>query len=131
MMHWSEKYLAIPYKLHAHTLEGCDCYGLVYLVCKNEFNIELPLFDEEYNEQSDSAHILKLFDEHRDKWRKVDDVRTGDLVEFIGNGTKTHIGIMINDNEFLHNMMQGRASAIGDITCNRWNRKVSGIYRYE
>jgi cell wall-associated NlpC family hydrolase len=43
-IHWAAKYIGIPYKPCARGPEEVDCWGLVYLVYKTEFGIELPLY---------------------------------------------------------------------------------------
>lgn len=40
-----ERYLAIPYRKGGRTWDGCDCWGLVRLVLKEERGIILPSFD--------------------------------------------------------------------------------------
>lgn len=40
-----EKYLSIPYRAGGRDWSGCDCYGLVRLILKEEKGIELPLFE--------------------------------------------------------------------------------------
>ena len=43
------KYLRIPFKSGCRGFDGCDCGGLVWLIYKNELNIELPNWTELYS----------------------------------------------------------------------------------
>ncbi len=41
-----EQYFTIPFELGGRTHEGCDCYGLVRLVLKEQRGIILPSFSD-------------------------------------------------------------------------------------
>ena len=40
-----ERYLAIPYRKGGRSWDGCDCWGLVRLILKEEKGVVLPSFD--------------------------------------------------------------------------------------
>jgi cell wall-associated NlpC family hydrolase len=42
MLHWVHKYLAIPYRPGGRDRTGLDCWGLLKLVYREQFGIELP-----------------------------------------------------------------------------------------
>lgn len=42
---WVEPYLRIPFASHGWSKMGCHCWGLVVLVYKEKFGVDLPLFD--------------------------------------------------------------------------------------
>ena len=131
MAPWAEKYVGIPYLLHARSMRFCDCYGLVCLIYKQEFNIELPLFDEEYNKDSNSAHILGLFEDNLDRFTPVSRPVAGDLVYLLIGGLEKHVGVIVGDNMFVHNLCAGGSSTLAELYGSRWKRRLLGFYRYE
>ena len=131
MIEWAEKYVGIPYLLHSRSIENCDCYGLICLIYKNELNIELPLFDEFYNDNANDREILKLFEENRKKWKQVYDKKIGDIVYFVIAGLEKHVGLLVGDNCFIHNLRQGGSSTLANLNSPKWRRRIVGIYRYE
>lgn len=44
MRHWAVKYIGMPYSLGARGPKKVDCWGLLWLIYKNDFNIELPQY---------------------------------------------------------------------------------------
>lgn len=41
-MHWAAKYVGMPYEAGARGPEKVDCWGMVRLIYRNEFGIDLP-----------------------------------------------------------------------------------------
>lgn len=130
-MDWIDKYVNIPYKLHSRTMEYCDCYGLAWLIYKNEFGIELPKFDELYSENSDNEEILKLFESQVENWKKVSFPNIGDLIYLRSSVFKKHVGVFVGNNKFLHNTHKGATSTIADLKSIKWRNRIIGYYRYE
>ena len=46
IMHWTARYINIPYINKGREFSGADCWGLVRLVYKNELGIDLPTYGE-------------------------------------------------------------------------------------
>lgn len=60
MMSWAAKYIGILFVEHGRTREGCDCWGLLRLVYREEFGIELPGYDERNESIQEMAEIQGL-----------------------------------------------------------------------
>lgn len=43
-MHWAARYIGLPVVPGARGPKEVDCWGLLHLVYKNEFGVELPLY---------------------------------------------------------------------------------------
>lgn len=84
------KYMEIPYMYNGRDEKGCDCYGLVRLVLKNEKEIELPLF-ENIDNLNEFRRCLNLFKP------SINPVNF-DIVLMKGSTQYiTHLGILIDD----------------------------------
>lgn len=131
MIEWAKKYVGIPYKLNKRNMEECDCYGLLWLIYKNEYDISLPIFDDEYDENSTREDVLKIFVENIERWKEIKDVKVGDAVYFRVGGLEKHVGVMVSSKMFIHNFKEGGSVAISDLSNVRWKNRIVGFYRYE
>lgn len=131
MVEWADKYVGIPYLMHGSNFDGCDCYGLVKLIYKNEFNINLPDYSSNYTPNSDDDEIIDIYKKEVTKWRQVDKPKIGSVVYLMVLGQPKHVGVVINEKQFLHNINEKSSSSIGDFKSNKWKRRVIGFYDYE
>lgn len=125
---WHNKYIGIPYVDNGRTPEGVDCWGLTRLIYKNEYNIDLPSLVEEYVPK-DTNHVSDLISQYREGWAKMSNPSEGDVVLFNILGHTSHIGVMINDKQFIH-CARNISAAIESIESQKWARRVQGYYTY-
>lgn len=125
---WYNKYIGIPYVEKGRTIEGTDCWGLVRLIYKNEYNIDLPSFADEYIPK-DVAHISELVNQYNEGWEKLDTAYEGVGVLFNIVGHASHMGVMIDSTKFIHSI-EGANTSIGDINSPKWKRRLVGFYKY-
>lgn len=64
MYDWCRKYVGIPFVSGGRDFTGCDCYGLVRLVLKEEYGISLPLLNSDYTNALSVAETKRLFFEN-------------------------------------------------------------------
>jgi len=107
-----DKYINVIYKHKGRDFSGVDCYGLVYLIFKEEKGIILPDLSEikySYNLKDDDPDFIPmLVDKHGKKimieikrFYKPFDILI--LYGGIGNyNIANHMGIFLNDISFLH-----------------------------
>ena len=132
---WYNKYIGLPYQANGRTTSGIDCWGLAVLIYRDEFNIELPSFTENYF-SSDNTSISNLVNQTRENWlftkeswRTASDPKSGDICVFKILGEPTHVGIYIGNRKFLH-VREGLDSVIESLDSHAWNRRLEGIYTY-
>lgn len=128
MKNWWNDYVGLPYKLHGRDRTGLDCWGLVRLVYKEQQLIELPSFASEYS-ASTPAIAAEAIARCNEGWEVSETPGEGDVVLFRITGSAAHVGVLINDSEFLH-AREGSDSCIEKLSSPKWKTRVEGIYKY-
>lgn len=123
-----EKYIGIPYADKGRDVTGIDCWGLVRLVYKDELNIDLPSFVAEYTSEDDER-IEELFAQYKEGWESVDKPNVGDVVVFRMLGYESHIGVVVNDKQFLH-VRENQDSVIESLDNPKWVKRIVGFFKY-
>jgi sulfur carrier protein ThiS len=123
-----EQYIGIPYVEKGRDGSGVDCWGLVRLIYKNEYNIDLPSFSSEYT-VDDDARIGELFAQYKEGWEHLDVPEAGNVVLFRMFGTDSHIGVLVSPTHFIH-VREGRDSVIEALNSTKWAKRISGYYKY-
>ncbi len=128
-MSWWNDYIGIPYKEKGRARDGADCWGLVRLVYKDQYEIELPSFIEVYEAQ-DSNQIAELFATRREGWEQVAEPREGDVVALRVFGEITHVGVIAAPGTFLH-VRRGIEAVIERLDSPMWKHRIEGYFRYK
>lgn len=127
---WYNKYIGIPYKDKGRDEAGLDCWGLVALVYKNEFGIELPSFTDTYSSADDSDSVEYAISHNKDSWQAVEVGTIGSVVLFRVLGTLSHVGIYIGNNQFIHARSEGIEVVIENLDSGSWKHRFAGFYEY-
>lgn len=122
-----EKYSRIPWKDRGRDFRGCDCYGLVRLILREELGKEIPDFFYPTASDSKNADLIDL----NKKTIEAQEVRVpqeGDIVLMKKNGIPNHMGVYISGGFVLHSDKR-----MG-VCCERvgtWNLRgrIEGFYR--
>lgn len=123
-----EKYIGLKYKEKGRDFSGVDCYGLVRLIYKNEYKIDLPSFTEEYT-QDNTLRIQELIAQYKEGWESVDDPVEGSIVLFRVLGTESHVGVVINSTQFIH-VRENQDSVIESLDSAYWKKRKVGYFKY-
>lgn len=101
---WVSRYVGIPFLDQGRDAYGCDCWGLVRLIYKNELNIDLPAYGE--ISAVDLAKVARNITEgyNGETWEAVDVPQPLDVVVMRFHGSKHigHVGVMVNDTDLIH-----------------------------
>jgi hypothetical protein len=125
---WQNKYIGIPFLDKGRDTDGIDCWGLVRLVYKQEYNIDLPNFSTEY-EADDTERMRDLFAQYKEGWEQIDAPTEGCIVLFNILGVESHMGIAISSTHFLH-ARDKYTSAIESFESVGWRNRITGFYKY-
>jgi predicted phage tail protein len=127
-MNWWNEYVGIPYKAKGRDKTGLDCWGLVRLVYKEQYDTLLPSFAEVY-EQKEHNKQAELIAMHKEGWEKTSHPATGDVVLFRINGSESHVGVVTNPSYFLH-VREGQDAVIEKLDSVIWKHRIVGFYKY-
>lgn len=109
------------------TWEGCDCWGLVRLFYKNEFEIELPGLNG-YDSVKNHRAITGLVEDEKPKWTKAERPEFGQVIVFNMAGRPVHVAILIDKYLMLHTQT-GKQSCLERYQSPRWKNRIEGTYR--
>lgn len=93
-MHWAAKYVGLPYLPGGQTEEGLDCWGLLVLIYKKEFGIELPSIPS-LSQISPIARRSLAGDKIEKDWTQVRAPFEGCLVAMSQQHVVHHVGIWV------------------------------------
>lgn len=122
------QYVGIPYKAGGRGYDGCDCYGLVRLVLKEQFGKDMPEYGDCISHGSDESH--RLISDHLplvDAFRP-DVPRAGDVVVLKIRGLPSHVGVYLGGGKMLHTLAE-HDSAIESVDSPKWVKRIEGYYR--
>jgi len=103
------KYKGLKYRNKGRDKDGVDCYGIIYLIFKEERGIILPDFlgvdySPDFAKKGEN-HIINEKGKLVDSFQKVDKpYKLYDILLFSlkGYGIVNHCGMYLKDNKFIH-----------------------------
>jgi cell wall-associated NlpC family hydrolase len=134
-----EKYINLPYRHKGRDFLGVDCWGLVYLVYKEEKNILIPDFTElQYTPvlKEDSPDLIPtILDKYNNKiiQEVKEPNRVLDIIIFYGGcgnfSVANHVGLFIGDGRFLHSTSSSGSEV--DRLLGYYQQKIYKTLRYK
>jgi cell wall-associated NlpC family hydrolase len=109
---------------------GLDCWGLVYLVYKQELEINLPDYVSDYSSPEELREIGALIaQEKQTGWHRVckNDIRPFDVALFRRGRFDAHVGVMIDNTRMLH-MARDQRAVIEALDRTSWMPRLQGYY---
>lgn len=128
---WSDKYIHIPFADHGRSKNGCDCWGLVTVIYKENFNVDLPLLLA-YDNIKDVKHITDLCQNECENWQEVPEGEEEpyDVLVFRILGAPCHVALVVQKGLMLHTE-KGIGTHISEYKREKqWCQRLAGIYRY-
>lgn len=129
---WVRDYIGLPFKPGGRNRDGLDCAGLVKLVYRERFGIELPSDHPSWNARTPTAEIVRIIAEEQ---RKYIEIRRGaeacpDIVLLRIEGAEMHFGIVVARGKMIH-AEAGADSSMARYTSPEWRNRVVGFFRYD
>lgn len=136
---WVKNYIGIRFKSHGRDADkGVDCWGLIVEIYENEYDVNLPLYNDGYDSADNKNQVgIKMRksvsrEVSKGDWERVniDKIKCGDVLLMDMLGIRCHIGIAVNENEVLH-IRRGIHSHIENFRSNSFAGNVREAYRYK
>ena len=126
------KVLFMPFVARGRGYDGGDCWAVVWLLWRDVLGRELPAYDTQYATAGasavDRAVVSGIMARERVKWKKIDAPRLGDVALLRCSGRNCHVGVMLDDNSFLH-IEDRRGAMVEKLSNPIWQRRCEGVYR--
>jgi len=103
-----DDWLGVPHVYGGTTLNGVDCSGFVFRIYSDLLGVELPRTTDRQKEAGRSVLLSSL--------------RAGDLIFFKPDPKTRHVGIMLNEHEFVH-ASSSRGVMISGIDESYWRTR--------
>lgn len=129
---WAAAYVGLPFADGGRTPAGLDCWGLVWLILRERFGLDLPSYAGAYPSTAEREEVSALvaIGVPTLGWAPAPrPYRAGDGVVLRVENRPWHVGLMLNDDEFVH-VPRNDFSLIDSITGSTWRRRVVGVYRH-
>lgn len=123
---WARKYVGLPYKDASWGPDFYDCWGLVALVYREEFGIDITRDMTMYDSRVGKVKRLHRYVQF---WESVTSPEIGDGVLCLIAGKLPHCGIYVGDNKMLHSI-EDTLSCIQRLDHFQWRSRIEGYYRY-
>jgi cell wall-associated NlpC family hydrolase len=129
----TSKYIGIPFVDHGTDRNGCDCWGLVHLVYREELGIGMPDLGDRYSDAYARGEVDHLVDGVAEESWNVDVTdgswRPLDVMIFRRAGVEAHVGLYLRPGTMLH-VVDGMAVAEERYDTARWGRRLSRVLRH-
>lgn len=126
------KYIDLPFIPNGRSFNGIDCYGLVWLMYKEELGIVLPdfneiIYDPETWCKDGRSHILENINEDWERIVNGSYKRFDIHILYDKDLIASHVGLNIGNGRFIHTMNQ-KQSVVSKLTF--WEKILYGTVRW-
>lgn len=125
---WWNSYSGIPFANMGSALSGCDCWGLVRLVYRQEFGVDLPGPVMDVSGPRDRMEAA-IHCQRDALWERTPDPQPGDVALFRIGGHESHVGLVTVPGMILH-VRQGQDSVVVPLGSKHFGETLRGYYHY-
>lgn len=128
-----DKYINLKFKYKGRDFSGVDCYGLVWLMLKNEKHIEMPEYEYSKKWYLEGKNYIIDIKNDSVSWSQVviEKVKPFDVLLFYNSPRKiivNHMGLYLEDHKFIH-VSEDHSSRLEKIN-DYWLSRIYAIMRY-
>jgi len=127
---WTNNFIGIPWKDKGRDRDGIDCWGCVRLVYREQYEILLPSYLEDYASPEEHAEIGSLIlGETAKNWKLTLSPREGDAILFNVAGEPAHTAIYACSGVMLH-IRRGAGSCLERYTTAIWSPRLLAFFTH-
>lgn len=129
----AQSWVGTPFVPHAMVKQaGVDCVHLaagIYLACGAMTEFKPPRYAIDGGQHNSKSQVLAFLDDNL-CFEKLADQKpvAGDCVCLWLRGTIHHVGLMLDDQRFIH-VLQNRRAEISSLAEPFWSTRVKAVYR--
>ncbi len=131
-MSWSDRFIGIPFSEFGRSRTGCDCWGLVCVIYREELGLRLLEYVGDYSSAEERGEISALISDGAASplWLPVTGPAIAfDVAVFRRGRLSSHVGVVIRHGVMIH--LQGEDCAkVEDYQRGPWRWRFQGHYRY-
>ncbi len=139
-MNWTESYLRIPFQPNGEGRNGCDCWGLVKLILREQLGREITDYsDARAGDLMAQARTLSANADTDPEWQKVDrsEVKQFDAVVMRGHvrhegrltSRPVHVGMVVRPGTLIHIEKGAGVTVVNYDRHPKVRGRVIGFYR--
>jgi len=133
LLHQPRAFVGIPWVARGDDFAGADCWGVVRLAARHLYGLEFPAyFYSEVDLLAEAAELIE-HETHGPHWCPLYEgqrIEPGVVHIFRIKGFKTHCGLSLGGNEFLHSL-PGHESVIESLADIQWRHRRTGSYEWK
>lgn len=132
-MHWTARYVGVPFVDDGRSIDGCDCWGLFRLVYTERLGIDLPSYgDTSARDLLGVTEAMSAGVAVDERWREVlvPQEYDGVLMRAYGARDPGHVGIMIGAKQLLH-VERKTAAVIVPLDHYSVRSRILGFWRHQ
>lgn len=129
--HWTERFVGLPYLDLGRDWAGADCWGLAYIIYREELAISLPDYLG-YVSTDERAEISALVSGATESplWLPVSgQAMAFDIALFRRGRLTSHVGIVVSHGLMIH-MAEAENARIEHYNTGHWAPRLVGHYRH-
>lgn len=129
---WAQRYIGIPYRALGRGRDGCDCWGLLAMILREQFGRELPDYTQQrWTAQADARAVGAGAQEYASQFVPVPlgQEEAGDGILLRMRGHPLHVGLVLAPGWMIHTH-ESADSCVESYERFIWRHRVIGIYRY-
>ena len=126
IVNWAYNYVGLEYGEGEWGPDRYDCWGLLALIYKEIYDVDLIDLVDRYHTDRDKISLLPKV---LGSWEPVGEPEIGDGILFLIAGRVPHCGVYVGNGFMIHSV-DGPSSCIQRINTAKWKSRFEGYYRY-
>lgn len=126
-----DRFVGLPYLDRGRSVEGVDCWGLVWLVYREVRGIDLPSYSDRYVTAADRQAMAELIGAELGPWNEIhaSTRQIFDVVLMREGKFPRHVGLIVGRDAMLH-AEPNTTSCIARLSSPLIRNRIVGLFRH-